>query len=479
MKRPLALLLTVLLLGGMAACTAPPQPELPTSSMQEVPPLTDSSQLEILPAESSESASSGLSSDSSSSEPSETAQADGNASSQTGTASSASEPEGASSASSQPAAESTASQAQPEVPPSAAASDDGEMRGVWISYLELTTLLEGKSASAARTAIEDAFDRIADYGLNTVFFQVRPFSDALYRSDYFPWSHILTGTQGVDPGYDPLAVAIEAAHARGLELHAWLNPYRVRASSKPALSADNPAAAWWNGEETGGVYVVESGGGLYYNPAIPEVRELIVNGVREIIENYAVDGIHFDDYFYPHGVEDSFDTAVYAASGSSLSLGDWRRSQVNALIERVYATIKNYDSSIRFGISPSGNIDNTYGMLYADVYTWMSEPGYIDYICPQVYWGFGHSTQPFAETVNHWASLVTAPGVDFYVGIAGYRIGEEGEWSETGDLLMRQVQTARKANRYAGFSVYSYTSLFVSDSQVHRAEQQNLQRLLG
>ena len=201
-------------------------------------------------------------------------------------------------------------------------------------------------------------DNCLSLGLNTVIAQVRPFGDALYRSSLFPWSHLCTGVQGQDPGFDPLDVLLTEAHARGLSLEAWVNPYRLRSSaSMPPAIAENSLL------NTHPEWVCTVNEGAYLNPAIPEAADYVVQGVAELVQNYAVDGIHFDDYFYPT-TDPSFDEAEYAASSSGLSLEEWRRENVNLLMRQVYDAVKAQDPTVRFGVSPQGNMDNNYNSQY-------------------------------------------------------------------------------------------------------------------
>ena len=225
-----------------------------------------------------------------------------------------------------------------------------ELRGIWISYLDFNTLLKNKSASAFKTNIGGAFDNIAALGLNTVFVQVRPYGDALYKSKYFPWSHTVTGTEGTDPGFDPLEIMIAEAHSRGLRVEAWINPYRIRnANSTAALCSSNPAYKWLR---QGDSAVIEYKGVISYNPASEKAQQLIADGVEEIVRGYDVDGIHFDDYFYPT-TDAAFDQASYKAYqkvGGTLGLAQWRRQNVDTLIKKVYKTIKDVNPAVQFGV---------------------------------------------------------------------------------------------------------------------------------
>lgn len=341
-----------------------------------------------------------------------------------------------------------------------------EYRAMWVSYLEWQQF-DFSSAEAFRAGAEEMMANCADLGLNTVIAQVRPFADALYPSQYFPWSHLCTGTQGQDPGFDPLAILIETAHAQGLELEAWLNPYRVQlsASMPGQLAENNPAV-------TSPELVKQAGEGLYFDPSSETVRQLIVDGVTEIVTNYEVDGIHFDDYFYPT-TEASFDEAEYAASGSSLSLEDWRRDNVNQLVKAVYDAIKSEKPEVRFGISPQGNMDNNYNGQYSDMALWLSTPGYVDYILPQLYWGYGYTTSGgqtrfgFENITKEWAALERAEGVSLYFGLGAYRIGDgDGgnydnavtQW-QSGRNLADMIATGREVGA-DGYVLYRYDFLF-------------------
>lgn len=339
-------------------------------------------------------------------------------------------------------------------------------RAMWVSYLEWQNF-DFSSAEAFTAAAGQLMDNCKALGLNTVIAQVRPFGDALYQSALFPWSHLITGTQGQDPGYDPLAILVEQAHARGLLLEAWINPYRIRLtdSMPDNLAPDGVAAAHPD-------WVKEAAGGLWLDPASPDVRDYIVQGVAEIVQNYDVDGIHFDDYFYPT-TEESFDADAYAAAGTSLSLADWRRENVNALVQAAYSQVKDLRPEVAFGISPQGNNDNNYNGQYSDVALWMSTPGYVDYVMPQVYWGYNYTLQSgsdrfaFRNVVSQWLAMPRDPSVHLAFGLGAYRVGdgdgsstESGEW-QSGHNLADMVQTLKDLGA-DGYGLYRYDSLFAS-----------------
>ena len=367
---------------------------------------------------------------------------------------------------------SSSSAAGSQVNPTAPAQ---EMRAVWFSYLDLGDMVKNKTEKEFENSIKRAFNQILADGYNTVFFQVRPFGDALYDSQYFPWSHILTGTEGTDPGYDPLEIAIKAAHERDMKLEAWINPYRIRTPGNAGKALDKGSVAYdWLEQGTGDV--LEYKGGIYFNPGSEQARELIVSGVEELVENYAVDGIHFDDYFYPT-TDPAFDADTYAAykkGGGTLSQAAWRRQNVDMLVKETYAAIKRIDSGVVFGISPQGNNDINYNQQYIDTQKWLSSSGYVDYICPQVYYGFENETCPYSETVAYWNSLIQNKNIALYVGLSASKIGLEdkwagagkNEWVENSNMLSRMVAQARRSSQYQGFSMYSYRSLYAPASSV-------------
>ena len=352
-----------------------------------------------------------------------------------------------------------------------------EMKAMWISYLEFLEM--PKSENNFRAAVDEMFDECVDYGMNSVIVQVRADSDAMYESKIFPWSKFASGTQGVDPGYDPMEYMIEAAHKRGLEFHAWINPYRITGykMSWSEVSADNPAMEWrTDGSVRNDRNVLLHNGFYYYNPSVPEVRQLVVDGVKEILETYDVDGIHFDDYFYPslsNNSEDMwFDKPEYEASDSNMSITDWRRENVNLLVREVYETVKDHDETILFGISPAGNVDNLRSTSnhFVDIDTWMSQEGYVDYVMPQLYWGFETKTVrgeaapwAFEANFNTWVDLKSKGEVDLYIGLNAANAGsairdnnEVSEWLRYDDILARQVRMARNSGEVSGFAFFRY-----------------------
>lgn len=360
-----------------------------------------------------------------------------------------------------------------------------EVHGVWISYHEWQDM--PKSEEAFDEYVTFVMANLKRFGLNTIYLHVRADADAMYESKYFPWSSYITGTQGLNPGYDPLSKFVTAAHENGIRIHAWINPYRVAHKDCPpeTLSKDNPAVIWLNDDNPDNDrWVLRHDGDLYFNPSIPEVRELILAGVMEIIENYDVDGIHLDDYFYPT-LDDkdpsrSFDLKEYYSYNLGESVTDWRRENVNILIKNMYEMIKEYDSTLELGISPAGNIDNLYSdkQYFSDVALWMREDGYIDYIVPQLYWGFeikkkDGTLAPYAyeNNLNRWISLLENENVKLYPGLPMYIAGTDvfdrndvSEWLCYDDVIKRQVLYGRETGRVDGYVIYSFASFFKEEA---------------
>ncbi|WP_051280251.1 family 10 glycosylhydrolase [Anaerovorax odorimutans] len=352
-----------------------------------------------------------------------------------------------------------------------------ELRAMWISYLEFAEL--PKSESDFKSSIDKMFNRCVELGMNSVIVQVRPDSDAMYPSDYYPWSKFASGKQGLNPGYDPLKYMIDAAHERNLEFHAWINPYRVTGYSMDwnEVSDDNPAKIWLTDNVTyNDRWVLLHNGYYYYNPSISQVRELVVNGVSEIVKNYDVDGIHFDDYFYPslddNDVNKCFDKGEYQLCSSTSSITEWRRNNVNELVKAVYKEIKSQKPDVIFGISPAGYVNNLLSdnSHFVDINTWMSNDGYVDYIMPQLYWGFerkDYSGNPAAyayeNNLNTWVNLKKKGNVSLYIGLNMANAGSDiwdgnsvSEWLRYNDIIKRQVIAARNTNEVSGFAFFRY-----------------------
>lgn len=342
------------------------------------------------------------------------------------------------------------------------------VKAVWLAYYELQKLIAVDENDFNKN-IKATFEKLKNMGFNTVCVQVRPCADAFYYSNYFPITKYCFGTQGMDISYDPLKNICAIAKDYNLNIEAWINPYRVSQENDiNALAENNIAKKWYNNDKTKSyVYVADKG--IYFNPAVDEVTELIVNGVKEIVENYDVSAIHFDDYFYPTTSAD-IDKIQYEKH-KNVALAEFRRSCVSNMVKSVYSAIKAINPNVRFGISPASNIENDYNKLYADVETWITNEGYVDYICPQVYFGFKNVYQPFMFTVKKWSYIAKC---DMYVGLPLYKAGKEdknaaqnetgriNEFKNNNNIIARQIIYLSKLDSVKGFYIFSYGSL--SDS---------------
>ena len=311
--------------------------------------------------------------------------------------------------------------------------------------------------------------------MNALFVCVRPFSDAFYPSKIYPWSHCLTGSQGKDPGFDPLKYMVKKSHASGLEFHAWINPLRVSLNHiPPKLCNSNPYNTLGSKK-----YFINYSGGIVYNPAYKKVQDLVADGVKEIVEKYKVDGIHFDDYFYPSGSNAiSKDTAYknYRKKGGKMGIHQWRMKNVNTLIKKVYKTVKSTNPNVKFGISPSGNIGYCQS-IGADVETWCQDSGYIDYICPQIYWSLDFKVMPFEKTAKTWKALIKNPNVKLYGGLALYKAGtdmDQGTWKGRNNIIANEFKITKQL-KYDGIVLYSYKQMI---SSVAAKEMANLKKEL-
>ena len=374
-----------------------------------------------------------------------------------------------------------------------------EVRAVWISYTELGNLILSNNTQEQFTAqITNRFRQLSDFGFNTIIVHSRAFADAFYKSDLFPTSSYMTGTQGGTMLFDPLAIMVAAAHQLNMKIEAWVNPYRITYSQNlDGLAATNPAKVWLSdAAPENDTWVIKTEKGYFFNPAVKEVQDLIVAGVEEIVKNYEVDGIHFDDYFYPSTEEsiDAGDYAKYTSEGGKLALVEWRCNNVSTLVKTVYAKIKSIKPAVTFGISPSASIKNNLSTHYADLTLWATEEGYVDYLCPQIYFGFTSETMPFISTYKSWQRMMKKSKVKLYVGLALYKSGTVDEFADTTDgsdnstpkyefinntdLMARQVSYLRQTSGYKGFFIYSYSYLFDNDGACVQSEVENLRTAL-
>ena len=357
---------------------------------------------------------------------------------------------------------------------SAIINPDSEVRGVWIASVFNIDFpsYSGLSEAKLKGEIDAIIDTCKKAGLNTIFFQVRPSCDALYESDIFPVSSFLS-TDG-ELTFDVLEYFVEEAHKNNIFLHAWINPLRVTvaADSEGKLPETSPA------KEHPEWTVKYADGKLYLNAGIPEVRTLVADGVREIVENYDVDGIVFDDYFYPYpsGDAEFDDKATFEKYGAGFdSIADWRRDNINQMVKLCYETVKSVYDECLFGVSPGGVWQNnngenggsdttgfeTYHSLYCDSLAWI-EGGYIDYISPQIYWQFETAGTPYDTLIDWWNTVLDGSGVHLWVSHGAYRY-EDGDWSAPSGEMSNQIKYAREALSYRGSVFYGYDEIKGND----------------
>ncbi|MFE3854068.1 glycoside hydrolase family 10 protein [Streptomyces griseorubiginosus] len=340
----------------------------------------------------------------------------------------------------------------------------GEMRGVWLATVSNRDWPSrpGLSAAQQRDELLAHLDRAAADRLNAVIFQVRPTADALWPSPHEPWSQYLTGTQGKNPGWDPLGTAVTEAHKRGLQLHAWFNPYRIANHTDPTkLVASHPARLHPD-------WVVPYGGKLYYNPGLPQVRAFVEGAILDAVRKYPVDAVHFDDYFYPYPVAGQTfddDAAYDRYGGDFVNRGDWRRDNIDKLVRETAAAVKRIRPTAQFGISPFGVWRNmatdplgsdtragvqSYDDNFADTRKWVRK-GWIDYLVPQLYWNIGFAAADYAKLLPWWAEQARGSRTKLYLGEALYKAGDPAQpaaWQDPAELsrhltLARQYPQAR------------------------------------
>ena len=368
---------------------------------------------------------------------------------------------------------------------SASGADSGELRGVWFSYLDWKNMPTDEAGFKA--AADQVMSDIQKNGMNAIFCHVHSHSDAYYPSSVLPTSKFLPG----NGRFDALQYMIDSAHRHGLRFHAWFNPYRV--TGYQMKWSDVPAGSivkqWY---ASGNRNVLLFDGNYYLNPAQPAVRDLVVSSIREVLMKYAIDGVQFDDYFYPDLGKDAatnFDYLEYQLYSGNASITEWRKANVSALIAAVYQTVHAVRPSAVFGVSPVGPLRNLRSekSYFVDIDTWMSHTGYIDYVLPQIYFDFEQKTgsgvasdAAYANCLNSWLQLRQKTGgkVKLYVGLALYKCGTSAwdgnakpEWLRRSDILLREVQLARQSGQVSGFGIYAYQNF---DDAAAQAELANL-----
>lgn len=355
-----------------------------------------------------------------------------------------------------------------------------ETRAIFVSYIELNKYIKGNDYEISKRNIRKIIKNIKSLKCNTIILQVRSASDAIYKSNIYPMSLNIVNTE-YDDYYDVLDYFIKESHKSNVKVIVWINPYRIRTTcDKTTITEKNPAYKYL---DTDIVYI---NNGIYYNPSKQETEDLIVKGVEEVL-NYDVDGILFDDYFYPDNNIDKKDYEEYIKNNEFIEEKDYRLNIVNKMVKRVYKTCKN--KNIKFGISPDGNIDNNYNKNYADVKSWLKSNEYIDFIMPQIYYGFYNSTRDYIKVTKEWENLIENKDIELYIALAFYKVGMEdkyaksgfNEWIDNDNIIMREILLSRNLKNYKGFSLFRYENIFNEEiyTKTSIKEIENLKKILN
>ncbi len=351
----------------------------------------------------------------------------------------------------------------------------GPVFGTWFSYVEYRDTCQSMNEEQFTAFVDDVIYNIKDLGLNTLYVHAVAFTDALYNSAIYPRSRFME-----DTSFDPLQIFVTKAHENDIHIEAWINPMRSFAVGEEDMYPEDSQILQWIQENNERVRIVNNR--YYLNPAYPETRQLILSVVQELIDSYDVDGIHMDDYFYPSGTDQRFDAYIYKQAqkeNEELSLAQFRINNVNTMVYEIYQTVKQKSPDLWYGISPGGNLQNDIELMYANPSDWVAQ-GTVDYLEPQIYWGFEHPTKPYEETLQEWLQITQGSRVILMPGVAAYNVGyrfsalqepADTEWIDNEALLGQQTAMA-KVYGSAGVIYYNYSSLFLPIEEV----QENVEK---
>ena len=359
------------------------------------------------------------------------------------------------------------------------------INGVWYSYIEIARFLSEKSEAVFTQRFSEAVANCKSLGIDTMFVHVRSHGDAYYKSELFPTSYFLSGTFNKPTDYDALEIMARICHENGVKIHAWINPYRLCTPSEMQTLPSTYKIKQWYDANDGHVFLYN--GRYYLNPAAQGVTELIADGVREVMK-YDIDGVQIDDYFYPE-TDAEIDSKQFAASGYS-SRTQFRLDTCTKMVKAMNEATKEGPRKVVFGVSPQGNINNNYELVYADVKLWATSRDYVDYIAPQIYFGFNNTAQPFMRCLSEWQELVKNSDVKLLCGISPYKIGKEDTWAKDGKyewinsngIIARQIAEIKKAEFYNGYIYFDYESLFAPSQDVASqvaAEISEIKKVIG
>lgn len=351
--------------------------------------------------------------------------------------------------------------------------------GIWISYMEVNSML--KSENGFKAEFDKAVQNCKELNIDNIYLHIRSHCDSLFKSDFFPQNK---SARALD--YDPFEYAVNTCKSNGIKIHAWVNPYRVNAATDDitALDNDSPAYKWLNDNNPDNDINVIRFGGIYLNPAESDVRRLIIDGIRELLSKYIIDGVHFDDYFYPTA-DPEFDKASYEnyckTAEKPIALDDWRRANVNTLLAGCHAAIKEIGGDkVDFSISPAASADKNYTDYYADVKLWVKE-GIVDTIIPQLYFGFEYPNSDFCfdNLMREWTEISSInENVSLEIGLAPYKLGTDtepdtAEWKNGTDIVARQIDSCINSGAVSGYVLFSYTYVF-SENPLNREQKEKI-----
>ena len=355
--------------------------------------------------------------------------------------------------------------------------DNEEIRSVFISYIELNKYIDKNSIENSKINIDNMINNCIKLNINTIILHTIISSDSIYKSKYYPFSSYVSNTEGLFT-FDILKYFRDKTKEKNIKLISWINPYRIRTTNDiNSITTTSPAFNYLN---TNTIFIKD---GIYWNPSKKEVEDLIVNGVIEILK-YKVDGIVMDDYFYP---DNNIDNEDYLNSKTNLSKEEYHLEIINHMVKRVHEECNK--NNTLFGISPDGNISNNYNIHYADVKRWLEEDGYIDFIMPQIYYGFYNSIRSFKNAIIEWEDLIKKKDIMFIPALAFYKIGKidayakEGreEWIYNDNIIMREVIISRNRKNYKGFALFRYDNIFGIDNYTSNSleEVENLKKVIA
>ena len=348
-----------------------------------------------------------------------------------------------------------------------------DLKGIWVSQFDMHPIFRNGSKQREKGEFTELVEKMASNlkrdGFNTIFLQVRPNGDSMYESEVYPASKYIAGVYGNEIDYDAISIYLEVMKRQNISVHAWINPFRL-CKEDELVSYGKGILFDWYQEGLGKRIEIGDNEILYLDPAYSEATELIVRGAKEILEKYNFDGIHLDDYFYPTEFEFNDDTEFN--SSDFTNKGDFRRDNINRTVKAIYEATHSFGKI--FGVAPAGNIYSLSDGWYVDIYKWCSEEGFVDYIMPQLYFGFNNKVCPFDKVLADWADAVSCTKIKLYIGLSAAKCelgtlgvedehaGEIGklEWQENKDILSRSLLEIEKQEKADGVCIFTYSSFY-------------------